>query len=228
MKRFLLMMALSIASTTTFAQSSLELAKQQKQLNDFNRKMLNQKPTKSAKKEAKILKKEGWLVPAGELSIEQQITNSQYIGAELMKDEAGATTKRYIMQTAIQTAGSFNSGFAAARTSAQVELAALLKTEIVSALQAKLDNSQSSSISAVTVDKFNQRTKAIIDQSLTNSISCVKIYRRLPNNNFEVQVRLAFDKKELAAQLKRNMQKEMEDEGDELNGIVDDILSSKL
>lgn len=230
MKKMILMVAaVLMTSTAVNAQSAIELAKQQKELNDINRKMLNQKPTKDAKKQAKELKKEGWLVPAGELSIEQQLTKSQLMGEELMADENGAPTKRFIMQTAIQTSGSFNNGYAAARTAAMTELAGLLKTEIVSAFQQKLDNAQSSSINATTVDKFNQRTKGIIDQALTNSITCLKIYRRLPNNNFEVQVRLAFDKKELAARLKRNMQKELEKEGDEeLNGIVDEVLSNKF
>ncbi len=230
MKKMILMVAaVLMTSTAVNAQSAIELAKQQKELNDINRKMLNQKPTKDAKKQAKELKKEGWLVPAGELSIEQQLTKSQLMGEELMADENGAPTKRFIMQTAIQTAGSYNSGYAAARTAAMTELAGLLKTEIVSAFQQKLDNAQSSSINATTVDKFNQRTKGIIDQALTNSITSLKIYRRLPNNNFEVQVRLAFDKKELAARLKRNMQKELEQEGDEeLNGIVDEVLSNKF
>lgn len=230
MKKMILMVAaVLMTSTAVNAQSAIELAKQQKELNDINRKMLNQKPTKDAKKQAKELKKEGWLVPAGELSIEQQLTKSQLMGEELMADENGAPTKRFIMQTAIQTAGSYNSGYAAARTAAMTELAGLLKTEIVSAFQQKLDNAQNSSINATTVDKFNQRTKGIIDQALTNSITCLKIYRRLPNNNFEVQVRLAFDKKELAARLKRNMQKELEQEGDEeLNGIVDEVLSNKF
>lgn len=230
MKKMILMVAaVLMTSTAVNAQSAIELAKQQKELNDINRKMLNQKPTKDAKKQAKELKKEGWLVPAGELSIEQQLTKSQLMGEELMADENGAPTKRFIMQTGLQTSGSFNAGYAAARTAAMTELAGLLKTEIVSAFQQKLDNAQNSSIDATTVDKFNQRTKGIIDQALTNSITCLKIYRRLPNNNFEVQVRLAFDKKELAARIKRNMQKELEKEGDEeLGGIVNDVLSNKF
>lgn len=230
MKKMILMVAaVLMTSTAVNAQSAIELAKQQKELNEINRKMLNQKPTKDAKKQAKELKKEGWLVPAGELSIEQQLTKSQLMGEELMADENGAPTKRFIMQTGLQTSGSFNAGYAAARTAAMTELAGLLKTEIVSAFQQKLDNAQNSSIDATTVDKFNQRTKGIIDQALTNSITCLKIYRRLPNNNFEVQVRLAFDKKELAARIKRNMQKELEKEGDEeLGGIVNDVLSNKF
>lgn len=68
----------------------------------------------------------------------------------------------------------------------------------------------------------------IVDQTLTNAIPVLAIYRRLPNNNFEVQVRIAFDKKELIARIKRNMQQELEKDGDKLYDIVDAVLDDKL
>ena len=228
-KMFFLMAAfLMVAATNVNAQSAIELAKQQKELNDINRKMLNAKPTKEAKRQAKQFKKEGWLVMAGERSLEQQITTSQLYGEELMADETGAPTKRFIIQSGMSTSGTFNSGKAAARASAQAELASTLKTEIVAAMQQKLDNAQTSGIDAMTVDKFNQRAKFIVDQTLTNTPVFMTIYRRLQNNNFEVQVRIAVDKKELQARLKRNMQKELEKEGDELNSLVDEVVNSKF
>ena len=51
------------------------------------------------------------------------------------------------------------------------------------------------------------------------------IYRRLPNNNFEVQVRLAFDKKNLIEGMKAKMQKELEIEGDKLTEIVEQAVN---
>lgn len=228
MKKTIILLVSVMITMVSFAQSAKELAKEQAELRAIHMKMLNAKPTKEAKKQAKQLAKEGWGVPVGEKSIERQITESQIYGEEIMTDELGGMTKRFMMQTAVQTAGTYNAGYAAARANAQVELAALLKTEIVAAMQSKLDNAQSSTISTITVDKFNQRSKSIVDETLTNAIPTVVIYRRLQNNNFEVQVRLAFDKKELAARLKRNMRQELEKEGDELEPIVDYILSNKL
>lgn len=215
-------------ATTVFAQSATELAKQQRELNEINAKMLNAKPTKDARKQAKELKKNGWMVPAGDKAIEKQLTESQLRGEELMTDEGGNTCKRYIQHTAGQVAGTYNAAYAAARNAAMVELAATMKTQIAAAMQSKLDNAQSSAISAVTVDKFNQRAKSIIDECLTNSIPTLSIYRVLPNNNYEVQVRVAFDKKELSARLKRKMRQELEQEGDELNNIVDEVLAEHL
>lgn len=228
MKRSIILLVSAVMAVTTFAQTAKELAKQQAELKAIHMKMLNAKPSKDAKKQAKQLEKEGWTVPVGEKSVQQQITESQIYGEELMTDENGEVVKRFILQTAVQTAGTYNAGYAAARASALTELAAMLRAEIVAAMQSKLDNAQSSSISAVTVDKFNQRSKQIIDATLTNSIPVIAIYRRLSNNYFEVQVRIAFDKKELVARIKRNMQKELEQEGDELNSLLDEVISSRL
>ena len=228
MKKILSFVAAIMIATTATAQTAMELARQQQELNAINMKMLNAKPTKQAKKQAKELKAEGWTVPAGDVDIAQQVTRSQLYSAELTTDESGNVTKRYIMQTAQQTAGTYNSGYAAARAAAQTELAAMLKTELVTAMQQKLDNSQSNALTAPTIDKFNQRSRMIVDQTLTNAIPVLAIYRRLPNNNFEVQVRIAFDKKELIARIKRNMEQELEKDGDKLYDIVDAVFDDKL
>lgn len=228
MKKILSFVAAIMIATTATAQTAMELARQQQELNAINMKMLNAKPTKQAKKQAKELKAEGWTVPAGDVDIAQQVTRSQLYSAELTTDESGNVTKRYIMQTAQQTAGTYNSGYAAARAAAQTELAAMLKTELVTAMQQKLDNSQNNALTATTIDKFNQRSRMIVDQTLTNAIPVLAIYRRLPNNHFEVQVRIAFDKKELIARIKRNMQQELEKDGDKLYDIVDAVFDDKL
>lgn len=221
----LVMIALAIGAN---AQNAADLARQQQELNGIMRKTLDAKPTKEAKKLAKEYKKQGWTVPAGERSIEQQVTESQLLNTELMVDENGATTKRFIQHTAQSTAGTYNAAFAASRSNAQVEIANMLETEIAAAMQGKLDNSQTNSVNATTVEKFNQRIKAIVHESLTNSIPVLAMYRVLSNNNFEVQVRIAFDKKEVAARLKRNMQKELELEGDQLNGMVDNAINNAI
>lgn len=229
MKKVLLLIAAAIMiAAGANAQSATDLARQQQELNNILRKSLNAKPTKDAKKQAKELKKQGWTIPAGEKSIEQQITESQFISAELMSDENGAPTKRFIQHTGVSTAGTYNAAYAAARSNSQVEIANMLETEIAAAMQGKLDNAQHNAVNATTVEKFNQRIKAIVHESLTNSIPVLAIYRVLPNQNFEVQVRIAFDKKEVAARLKRALQKELEMEGDELNGLVDNALNSAI
>lgn len=224
------MMAMTIATiTVSYAQSAAELAKQQKEINEINMKLLNSKPSKDARTQEKTLKKQGWQVPAGSKTIAKQITETQLLGEELMADETGNPVKRYIIRSAQTVSGSYNAGVAAARANAQIELAAMLETKVAAAMETKIDNQQTSAITANTVDKFHERAKSIIDACLTNTNTVLSIYRITPQNNYEVQVQVAFDKKELVARLKRNIQKELEKEGDEdLNDIVDSVLLGEL
>lgn len=230
MKKVLLMMVIAIATTSvTYAQSASELAKQQKELNEINLKLLNSKASKSARKEAKKLIKQNWLVPAGSKSIDMQITEVQLLGEVLMADENGNPVKRYIIRSSQAVSGSFNAGVAAARANAQVEIAAMLQTKVAAAMETKLDNQQTTSITANTVEKFHERAKSIIDACLTNTNTVLSIYRLTPQNNYEVQVQVAFDKKELSARLKRRIQQELEMEGDnDLNDIVDGVLKGEF
>ncbi len=231
MKKILMMLALILMATTaSYAQSAVELAKQQRELDKINRDLLNMKPTKTAKKQAKEWKKEGWVVPVGGSDLAQSITRSQLMGEELMADENGQPVKRYILHTATVTSGSESVGYAAARSQCQQEIASMLQTKVAAAIQGKADNAQNSAIDATTVNKFNQRAKSIFDASLSMMTPVIHIYRVLPNNNYQVQVTIAYDKKEMKARLKRQLQKELEEEGDEMLGeelgdVVDEVLA---
>lgn len=231
MKKILMMLALVLMGTTvSYAQSAIELAKQQRELDKINRDLLNMKPTKTAKKQAKEWKKEGWVVPVGGSDLAQQITRSQLMGEELMADENGQPVKRYILHTATVTSGSESVGYAAARSQCQQEIASMLQTKVAAAIQGKADNAQNSAIDATTVSKFNQRAKSIFDASLSMMTPVIHIYRVLPNNNYQVQATIAYDKKEMKARLKRQLQKELEEEGDEMLGeelgnVVDEVLA---
>lgn len=230
MKRMILMVMVAIvAFNTVNAQSAVELAKQQKELNKINMELLNSKPSKAAKKQAKDLKKQGWMVNAGDKTIEGQITEVQLLGEELMADENGAPTKRFIIQNGQSLAGSYNAARAAAVANAQNELGRALMTKIAAAMETKIDNQQNSNISATTVEKFHQRAKAIVDACLTNTRTPLTLYRTNAQNNYEVQTQVVFDKKELSARLKRQLKRELEQEGDEdLNDIVDSVLTGEL
>lgn len=229
MRKIILMMVMTISASVTFAQSVSELAKQQRALNEINMRLLNMKPSKDARKQEKKLLKQGWLVPAGGKTIAKQITEVQLLGEELMADENGNPVKRYIIRSAQALSGTFNAGVAAARTNAQVELAAMLQTKVAAAMEVKLDNQQTTSITAHTVEKFHERAKSIIDACLTNTNTVLSIYRVTAQKNYEVQVQVAFDKKELSARLKRRIQQELEMEGDnDLNDIVDGVLKGEF
>lgn len=221
MKKLVSILALAImVAFGATAQTSAQLISQQNDLNKVLQQSLNAKPTKEAKRQAKELRREGWIVNAGCRSIENQIMDSHRLSAELMVDEYNNTTHRFIQHTAMSTAETYNAAFSAARANAQGEIAAMLETEIAAALQVALDNSEQNSLNAVSVDKFNQRLRGIVNQSMNNSYTVVQLYRRLPNNNFEVQVRIVYDKQDVANRIKNKMRQELETEGNELYEVI--------
>ena len=222
MKKIISLFIVIAASTMSYAQDAKDLAKKQMELNEINMKLANLKPTKEAKKQAKVLTRQGWEVPAGQPSIERQITKMQLYQAELMTDENGNPTTRYITHSAQQTAGTYNAGYAAARATAQAEVASTIKTSIISTLDMSLGNNQSDAATAASVDVLKTNTKMIVDEVLTGSIPLLVAYRRLPNNNFEVQFGLAYDKMELRSRLKNKLLKELGDDSEALvDGMVD-------
>ncbi len=224
-KLILLTIVALMACATGFAQSSVELAKQQKELNSINMRLLQIKPSKAAKKQAKKLRKEGWMVTGSDKPIELQITSDQLLAEELMADENGKPTKRYIQHSASAVQGTQKAAYADARAACQIEIAAMIETKIAGALLQRVDGIQSSSIDSTTVDKFQQRAKGVFDTVITNVIPGLNIYRQLSNNNYEVQVTLSFDKKQIAIQLKKELLKQLEMEGNaELNSIIDQAL----
>lgn len=228
MKKIFLVLCLFAFAATNYAQSAMELAKEQKKQNEFYTKLLNEKPNKDAQKEAKRLTKEGWVIPAGKRSIANQIHEVQLYSLEVMSDDNGIVTKRYIPHTAIVTAGTFNGGVITAKNVAQLEVASSIKTQVASAMQTKIDNAQETTLTAKTMERFNLRAKSIVDESLTDAATPLTIYRRLENGDCEVQVTIVYDKKVLNANMKKKILLEMAAAGDELNGIVDQILKSSF
>ena len=224
----LITFALILGIAVPSAQTPAELAQQQRELNQLNRRLLEAKPTKEAKKEAKRLRKAGWEAPAGDRAIENQITSGQLLGAELMADRDGSPAPRYIQHTAVATAGTYNAAFAAARANAMAEVASMLESEIAAAVQVKTDNAQDDTQLALTVDKFNQRMRSIVNASLSGALPVVTIYRTLPNRNVEVQVRLAYDKKAIANKFNRQLREQLEEEGDQLNDLAELALQKMM
>lgn len=223
---FMMVMLVMTTITIANAQSSSELRKEaakerREALKDLNK----ERATKDAKKRAKKLTKDGWTVVGSGKAIEKQITDDQIRASELMRDETGAIVTRYFQHDAIGVQNSLNAAETQARLACQTEIASQIETKLAGAMEQKMDGAQTSAITAQTVDKFHQRFKGIVDGCLNNMIQGLTIYRVLPNNNYQVQVTYSVDKKELAAQLKRKIQKELEMEGDEeLNGLVDDTI----
>ena len=193
MKKILLLGLAALLTLTASAQSAEELAARQDSLDS----LFQAKPSKEAKAEAKRLEKEGWKAQEGEKSILQQIHESQVMAQEQMIAADGSLAERFLMQTATQTSATYATGYATARAKAQALLSGLMETKVKSEMQSRMKNEQLAGGGAYSEAEFKQRIQTAVRQSLKNCIPVMCLYRQLPNNLYEVQLRLAVDGKAL-------------------------------
>ena len=197
MKKILLLGLAALLTLTASAQSAEELAARQASLDSLFQAMLSAKPSKEAKAEAKRLEKEGWKAQEGEKSILQQIHESQVMAQEQMIATDGSLAERFLMQTATQTSATYATGYATARAKAQALLSGLMETKVKSETQSRMKNEQLAGGGAYSEAEFKQRIQTAVRQSLKTCIPVMCLYRQLPNNLYEVQLRLAVDGKAL-------------------------------
>ena len=77
MKRIIsLAMAALMVCSIANAQTTKETIKERRQIAKLAQSELNSKASKAAKKEAKTLKKQGWVVAPGHLPLEKQLDKS--------------------------------------------------------------------------------------------------------------------------------------------------------
>ena len=80
-KLFLAMFAAIMCGMTVCAQSYEDIRQEREIIRKMSKSELNEKASKSAKKEAKKLVKEGWLAAPGALPIEKQLDRSYMMHA---------------------------------------------------------------------------------------------------------------------------------------------------
>ena len=127
---------------------------------------------------------------------------------------------RYISSSSTAKAGTYNMANTAARTTAQATIASLISTDIISTLTDTNGNVQTNANQVESLDEMIQELKSITNQSLTGGVQVGAMYRMDENGNYEVQIRLAYDKKILMANMKKKLAKEFGEEADELFDIV--------
>lgn len=225
MKKIFAIIAVAMATLTVSAQSYKDLVKAQQERNKYNKEMANIKPTSADKKQAKQRKKDGWDVMTGKDPMEVQICKARMLQAELMADEDMEPTKRYIVGTSIANYSSYAGAESMARETAMASIASLLETKIVKAAQMSEDGTIQDAISSVGSTTFNERMKTLVQNCLKNMQTPMTVYRVLPNRQYQVEVMVAYDKKQLKRELMQKLQQEMKVEGDKaLNPLVDEAL----
>lgn len=222
MKKFAMVaMALIVACGVSFAQSEQkEIRKERQEVSKLAKKELNEKVTKTTKKEAKRLKKEGWVVSPGALPLEKQLERSYLM--EFEYDEN--LFPKYIMANAQSIAENYDAAKTAATSLAITNLAGQIQTEVAALIENTVGNQQLSAQEAASITETVMGSKNLISQSIGRVITVVECYRELRNHNKEVMVRIAYNGDMAKQAAKKAVRQELEKKGENLHEQLDKVL----
>lgn len=138
---------------------------------------------KMIKKEVKQMKKAGWEVAPGNLSMELQLKES-YTKA-LERDTNGYD--KFISGEAMSMGENYDAAMFQASNLAKLDLAGKIQTEVTELIDNKLANKQISKQDAVSLAESVATSKNLVAQKIGRVISPVKMYRDLENGKVEVR-----------------------------------------
>lgn len=216
---FALVLAMAVPCTT-LAQTQKELNKERKEVVKQSKKELNAKVSRSTKKEAKRLQKEGWQVAPGALPLEKQLEKAYTMQYEF--DESGYPL--YIMAEAMSIGENYDGAKAQALELAKENLAGQIQTEVTTLVESTVANKQLAAEESATIVETVKASKNLISQSLGRVFPVVEVYRTKANKNKEVLVRLAYNEKMAREAAKRAIKQELEAKGQDLHKQLDTVL----
>ena len=215
-KFFTVLLMFAIAQTA-WAQSVNSA--QLKQLNQN----LKEKSTKEARKEAKKLKKEGWVVSPGALPLEKQLDRSYFTLMETDEDQNPV----YITGEGQSVGENYDAAKMQAMELARQQIASKIGSETTALIDNLVGNKQLGAEEAATVTTLLSEGKTIISQKLGRVVPVVECYRTLKNNNKEVMVRLATKESAIREVMKGYLRDEMEKKGAKMSDQLDELLLKK-
>ncbi len=214
MKKILIfVLTLAIASSNVFAQD----AKERKELMKASKKELNDKATKTARKEAKRLKKEGWKTLPGALPMDKQLDKSYMM--QFQYDEDGYP--KFIMGEAMSIGENYDAAKIQALELAKQNLAGQVQTEITALVENTVSNKQLEADEAASVVQSVLASKNLISQSIGRVIPIVEVYRTKDTKNKEVLVRIAYNSEMAKAAVKKAIRADLEKKGEDLHNKLD-------
>lgn len=223
MKKFYancLAMMMVCVSLSASAQISKEQSKERRELAKVSKAELNQKATKAARKEAKSLKKAGWMIAPGALPLEKQLDKSYLMQMEYDED----MYPKYLMGEAMSTGENYDAAKMQALELAKQNLAGQIQTEITALIENTVSNRQLEAEEAASVTQSVMAAKNLISQNIGRTITVMEVYRTKTNKNKEVLVRIAYNGAMAKAAAKKALRDQLEGKGEELHNKLDKLL----
>lgn len=219
-KLFVCAFAFLCLTANVSAQTAKDIRKERQEIRKASKSELNEKATKTARKDAKKLKKEGWITVPGALPLEKQLDKSYMMQMEYDED----MYPKYLMGEAMSIGENYDAAKMQALELAKQNLAGQIQTEVTALIENSVANEQLANEDAASVTQSIMGAKNLISQSIGRTIIVMECYRVKTNKNKEVLVRIAYNGAMAKAAAKRAIQDELKSKSEDLQKKLDQLL----
>lgn len=199
--------------------------KQRKQIHKHEnvlKKEMKKKAIKDARKEAKRLRKAGYMTFIGQLPLDKQLENSWQAAYEL--DAYG--NPYYIISTQKAVASNFTAAQLQAMNAAKTDIAGQLETRINQVIESKVTSNELARNEASSLATFVSTSKNIVSNTLGRVIKLVEIYREpKKTKNVEVQVTVAYNAEVATREALKALKQSLTAEDVELMQQIDKLVT---
>ena len=218
MKKVLILGLLFWLGNTLYAQTTeqerKELINERKAASKMTEKAIEAKVTKTAKKEAKRLEKQGWQPGPGTLPIQKQLDN-----AYRKRVEMEGNAPKYIMGSSTNVGGNYTAAKKAAMEFARQDVANQISSEMRELIEASVNNQELNNGDAESLTKVVSASVAKVSQTLGSLPVVFEAYRDKETQK-EVMLNVAYESR-LA---KRDLLKALENETESLRQKLEILL----
>lgn len=219
-KLFVCAFAFLCLTANVSAQTVKDIRKERQEIRMASKKDMNEKATKTARKDAKKLKKEGWITVPGALPLEKQLDKSYMMQMEYDED----MYPKYLMGEAMSIGENYDAAKMQALELAKQNLAGQIQTEVTALIENSVANKQLANEDASSLTQSIMGAKNLISQSIGRTIIVMECYRVKTNKNKEVLVRIAYNGAMAKAAAKRAIQDELKSKSEDLQKKLDQLL----
>lgn len=215
---FILGLFLSISAN---AQINKQQYKNRSEMMGLVKKLQDDKVSKTARKQAKEMKKDGWAVAPGSLTLEKQIENSALYQNSYEDD---GVTPKFVWGDATSIGEHYDGAKMQALEIARMNLVSNIETSITKLVEANNSNKQLQAGDAASVSKAITAAKSFVSKKIGQTITVIEAYKKTKNGNYEVRVQIFYSMEKARTLAKQGIREELEKAGDELHEDIDELL----
>jgi hypothetical protein len=173
------------------------------------------KASKTAKKQAKEYKKQGWEVAPGAIPMERQLDRSYLMEFDTDID----MVSKYAFGEAISTGQFYDAAKLQASELAKSDLVGKISSEITRLVETQVKTKQLPEDQAQSVAAATEKSKSLVIQRLGAITPVLELHRKLKNGNVEVMIRYAYNRERAVNNAMKDIDEGLKGQGIEVDFV---------